>query len=253
MKSLHLPGLISYVAMAMWLLQLFISPVHADDGAASHSILANHLDEIRSALIDAGAPADAKITLTAPQSVIAVGVSDQIFIENAAYNASSGRFLMRARGAPDSPTIAISGVAISTVTVPVPARSINRNEPITEADLQWIEITDARAQAFIADADAIIGKVARRLLAVGEPLRKADLASPVLIKRGAISTIVLEAPGIRLTQNAVAAENGGAGDLIAFRNVNSNIEIKAVVMGPNLAKAPFTSRQSIAYLEMDQK
>lgn len=245
----RLPGLIAYVAMAMWLLQVAISPVRAEEPAIQQSRLQNHVEEIRAALIARGASENVKVTLAAPDVVIA---GDDFTIDSVSFNAATGRFLMRAQSAPGTPPFAIAGTAATSVLVPVPARQIERNETITEADIDWIEIADARASAYVGDADAIIGKIARRPLAAGAPLRKMDLTAPILIKRGATATIVLEAPGIRLTQNAVALQNGAAGDLISFRNINSDREIKAVVTGAGIAQASFASRSAVALLEMDK-
>lgn len=238
--------------MAMWLLQLAISPVRAEDAAMAPSRVANHVAEIRAALIAHGASENVRLTLAAPDAVVTVNADGALAIDSVSVNPATGRFLAHAQGAPGTPFVTIAGTAVTPVLVPVPARLIERNEIIAESDIDWIEIALARASPYVDDADAIVGKIARRQLAAGAPLRKSDLTAPILIKRGSIATIVLEAPGIRLTQNAVALENGAAGDLIAFRNINSNLEIKAVVTGANAARAPFAARSTLASLTPDQ-
>jgi flagella basal body P-ring formation protein FlgA len=96
-----------------------------------------------------------------------------------------------------------------------------------------------RSSHYLDDAEAVIGLAARRPIAAGSPFRAIDLARPVLIKRGASVTVVLEAQGLRLTQTGVARASGSEGDLITIRNVNSDRDIKAAVIGENLARAPF--------------
>lgn len=246
MKLFRLPGLVAYVAMAMWLLQIAITPVRAEEATLVQSRAGDHIEEIRAALAAHGANPDARITLAAPNTAILLGAGETLSFDSVAYNPATGRFLIRAA------QVAIAGTANSPVIVPVLARTIERNEAITDADIEWVEYADTRATLYISDADMIVGKIARRPLAAGAPLRQADLAAPILIKRGATATIVLEAPGIRLTQSAVALANGGAGDVISFRNINSNAEIKAVVAGPGVAKAPFASRSTVASLQLDQ-
>lgn len=247
MRLIRIPGILAYVAMAMWLLQLMTSPADAAEPAASR--LADHLDDIGAALIEKGAPADAKIMLAAPDAIVPVEAGEALAFESASYNKATGRFLMRTIASEGSPAIAIAGAATASVMLPVPARTIARNEIIEETDIDWVEIADARGGLFVDDADFIIGKLARRPLAAHAPLRKGDLMSPTLIKRGETATIILEAPGLRLTQAGVALANGGAGDLIAFRNINSDREIKAVVAAKGVAKAPFRSATSLASLE----
>ncbi|MFZ5616423.1 MAG: flagellar basal body P-ring formation chaperone FlgA [Pseudomonadota bacterium] len=246
-KRARLPGILAYVATAMWLLQLAISPADAAGSVASRVF--DHLDEISAALIEKGAPANAKIALAEPGAIVAVEADEALSFDSVSYNRATGRFLMRTIASEGSPAIAVAGIATASVMLPVPARTIARGEIIEETDIDWIEIADARGGFFVDDADLIIGKLARRPLAAGAPLRKADLQSPTLIKRGETATIILEAPGLRLTQAGVALANGGAGDLIAFRNINSDREIKAVVAAKGVAKSPFRSATSLASLE----
>lgn len=247
MRLIRVPGILAYVVMAMWLLQLVIAPAGAATQAGTR--LADHLDAVRAALAAHGAPADARVELATPDAVIAAGRATPLLFDSVSYNPASGRFLIRARIDEAGSPFAIAGEALVAATVPVPARDIARNEIIAEADLDWIDMTDPRASLFVTDADLVIGKAARRPLARGAPLRKADLVAPVLVKRGDIATIILEAPGLRLTQSAVALGNGGEGDAILFRNVNSDREFKAVVFARGAARALFRSNSNFASLE----
>jgi flagella basal body P-ring formation protein FlgA len=151
-----------------------------------------------------------------------------------------------------SPAAAIEPPAAPVAALPVPARDIARGEILAEGDLRWDEIATVRTGTYIDDADLIIGQSARRPLAAGAPLRKSDLAAPILIKRGAAATVVLEAPGIRLSQAAAALQSGAHGDLIAFRNLNSGREFKAVVVAKDLARAPFRTGALLAAAEAPQ-
>jgi flagella basal body P-ring formation protein FlgA len=200
MKRLIVSATLSYALMGLWLVLVMAVPARAE-GVLTPTRLADHADTIRAALVAQGAPADAALSLAAPSSATRTSAS---------------------------------------VTLPVPARDIPRGGVVGEEDVDFVEVIDAGAARFIDDADAIIGKEARRALVKGAPLKVADLRSPLLIKRGASVTVVLEAPGLRLTQIASALENGGEGDLIAFRNVTSGAEIKAIVKSPTLAAAPLS-------------
>jgi flagella basal body P-ring formation protein FlgA len=247
------PGILAYSVMAMWLLQIAISPAGAAEpkAALAQSRIASHIDAIKSALVMSGAPEAAKVTLNNPDAVIALEEGQPLAFDSVSFNPATGRFLLRAATAAGAAPLAITGTAIAAIILPVPARAMARGELVSEQDLQWVEVAGARAGLYLDDADAIIGKIARRPLTPGAPLRNADLQAPTLIKRGSTATIVLQAPGIRLTQIGTALANGGAGDLIAFRNINSGREIKAVVTGEDLASAPFRSA-SLAALEQDQ-
>jgi len=245
MKLIRLPGILAYAVMAMWLLQIAIAPARAQEPSMTR--LAERSEEIRAALIAHGAPDDIRVTLAEPDAMIAGDAATPLAIDSISRNPATGRFLIRVIA--QNASFVINGSAVSVATLPVPARIIARNEVIGEEDIEWIEVTDARAGLYVDDADLIIGKIARRPLAARTPLRKLDLASPTLVKRGDTATVILEAPGLRLTQAAVALGTGGAGDVVAFRNINSDREFKAVIVARGAAKAVFRNGQSLASLD----
>lgn len=230
-------ALLSYALTALFLVLLLGVPARAET-ALTPTRLSDHAQAIRAALIAEGAPEDATISLSAPDAPVRIAEGGALIIETVSYNRASGRFLIRARGAAGEPLIAVSGAAAAPVVLPVPARDIPRGGVITEDDIEFRESTDADAARFLSDARLIVGKEARRPLARGAALRAADLHAPIVMKRGAAATIVLEAPGLRLTQIASALENGAEGDLIRFRNINSGTEVRAVVLSSSLAAAP---------------
>ncbi len=223
--------------MGLWLVLVMAIPARADE-ALIPTRLEDHAGAIRAALIAEGAPEDSALSLSAPGAEIRVAEMGSIIIETVSYNRASGRFLIRARGAAGEPLVAVSGVVARARTLPVPARDIPRGWALTEGDIDFIEIIDGGAERYLEDAGLIIGKEARRPLAAGAPLRANDLMSPILIRRGAGVTVMLEAPGLRLTQVATALESGAEGDLIAFRNAASGAELKAIVVSPTLARSP---------------
>ncbi len=237
MNRISSDAVIAWALMGLFLTLLFAVPARAED-ALTATRLADHAGAIRAALIGEGAPEDVEISLAAPDSVVRVAEGESLVVETVSFNRASGRFLIRARGAAGEPLLAVSGSAAAPTVLPVPAHDIPRGVVITEDDLVFRETIDAGAARFLSDADFIIGKEARRPLVKGAPLREGDLHAPIVMKRGAAATIVLEAPGLRLTQIASALESGAEGDLIRFRNINSGAEIRAVVLSSALAAAP---------------
>lgn len=229
MKPIRLPGILAYATMAMWLLQLFISPVRAE------SIQLSDLTPVfELALTDAGAPDDIEVALAAPDAVIEIDTAAAPEIVSTSYNPASGRFLMRLRDAGGTIT-AVSGLARSFALTPVLVRDIARGEIIADADLEWSQAVSP-AGLYLDAAEDIVGKEARRPLRQGAGVRKNDIASPILIRRGDIVTMLIEKPGLRLTQAGVAEQNGAVGDIVDIRNANSDRKIKAVVVAENLAR-----------------
>lgn len=244
-------AVLAYALMALFLTLLLAFPARAQT-ALTPTRLADHADVIQTALVAAGAPVDAELALAAPDTLVRVAAGETLVIETVSYNRASGRFLMRARGAAGEPLIAVSGAAAVPVVLPVPARDIPRGNVVTEDDLEFRESIEGGAQRFLSDAALIIGKETRRPLVKGAPLRAADLRAPLLMKRGVTATIILDAPGLRLTQIASALENGAEGDLIRFRNINSGAEIRAVVLSPSHAAAPASGAARHAALSTER-
>lgn len=240
MNRLSSHAVLAYGLMGLFLALLLAVPARADAGLTP-TRLSDHADVIRAALVTEGAPEGAEILLSAPDAVVRIAEGSALMIETVSYNRASGRFLIRARGATGEPLIAVSGVAAAPVIVPTPARDIPRGRIITEDDIEFRDLVEGGTSRYIEDPQLIIGKEARRDLAKAAPLRASDLAAPLLMKRGAIATVVLEAPGLRLTQIASALESGAEGDLIRFRNINSGAEIRAIVLSPTLAAAPMNA------------
>ena len=133
------------------------------------------------------------------------------------------------------PARAADAAPSAALDAPVAARSIARGETIREGDFTWIAApTGASA---LAPAGDPAGMTARRPLEPGAVIRAADVSSPTLVKRGQMTTLIAEAPGVRVTQMALAMKSGAKGDIVEFRNVNSERVVKAVVIGENLALA----------------
>jgi flagella basal body P-ring formation protein FlgA len=116
---------------------------------------------------------------------------------------------------------------------PIATRTIARGETIRTGDYAWRAAAPSGAQAS-GDPE---GLIARRPILAGEIIRTIDVAAPTLVKRGELTMLVAEAPGVRVTQAAIAMKSGAKGDIIEFRNVNSERVVKAVVIGENLALA----------------
>jgi flagella basal body P-ring formation protein FlgA len=119
------------------------------------------------------------------------------------------------------------------IEVPVLNRVLAPGETIAAHDLDIIELrSDAVSAALVTDASELVGKTARRALRPNQPLRAADIRTPVVVKKGDLVTIVLEAPALRLTVQGRAVEDGGQGATIRVANTNSGRTIEAVVTGP---------------------
>jgi flagella basal body P-ring formation protein FlgA len=89
---------------------------------------------------------------------------------------------------------------------------------------------------YFTDINEVLGKTLKRHLNRGAVLTPSAIAVTKVIKRGERVTIVAETGGISVHAAGQALEDGGLGDIIRVRNLNSRKEIEARVVGPGRVK-----------------
>jgi len=125
------------------------------------------------------------------------------------------------------------GTLVETVSVPVLLRPLNRGETIRSADIaiEKRPKSEIASDAFLP-RDHIAGYSARHSLRAGQPLRRADLARPEMVRRDEFVTLFYEMPGMLLSVRGKAVESGAEGDVIGVLNVQSKRTVQGVVSGP---------------------
>jgi flagellar basal body P-ring formation protein FlgA len=143
--------------------------------------------------------------------------------------------LASSRAALGAALIALALVAPPAVAadlpLPVPRVTIYPGDVIGEDQLvERAFIAHTVARATIHEArEALIGKVARRTLLPGQPIPVNGIRDPYLVTQGKSALVVFEAGGLTITTNAMALQNGGIGDEVTLRNVDSGTVIKGTV------------------------
>jgi flagella basal body P-ring formation protein FlgA len=101
-------------------------------------------------------------------------------------------------------------------------RPMKRGEIISESDIQLMRANiAARPDRYIAQRDHVVGKKLLCSVGTNQPINHRDLENPPLIKRGDPVTILFQQDGIRLSTRGEAKENGGQGERIRIRNIDS--------------------------------
>jgi flagella basal body P-ring formation protein FlgA len=140
----------------------------------------------------------------------------------------------------EADAIAVGGRAYRIIEVPVLREPLARGGVIEDGDVEWRPIKLNRLRENVArEAEEIIGKVAKRRLRAGAPLRSRDLGLPIVIAKGSVVTLALEAPGLMLSATGRALENGSDGALIRVMNVHSKQTVEAIVVGPDRVRVPY--------------
>lgn len=250
MKPIRLSGILGYSAITLWFLLTIMMPLKAHAQTPVTIIASDIVPTIEAALTDKGITSDAVIHLDKPDQQILVAAGSSPVFDSVSVNPTSGRFLIRARGAENTPSFAISGRALVTVSYPVLANPAHRGDIIKQSDIAFIERDDLSAALYIADVSEIVGKEARRPLRAGTPLRSNDVQLPMMVKKGALVTVHFAMEGLRLSHHGVATVSGAIGDIISIENTKSDRTIKAVVTGKNRADVVGSQNTTLASTEL---
>lgn len=147
---------------------------------------------------------------------------------------------------PHSVRIAVTGQVHRLVEVPVPSRRILRGDLIGSRDLQMVEMRrGALAANTVVDPADLIGLSAKQTLAKGRAVGANAIQPPVLVKKGGMVTVKLEAPNMVLTARGRAMESGSLDDLIRIQNMQSNRVFEAVVTGAGEAAVSLPSQVAL--------
>lgn len=71
------------------------------------------------------------------------------------------------------------------------------------------------------DREALLGKISRLTLLPGKPIAHTAVREPHAIKQGQSALVVFKSGALTITANAIALQNGGAGDVVSVRNPDS--------------------------------
>jgi flagella basal body P-ring formation protein FlgA len=182
---------------------------------------------------------DASIKLDNPalRFVVPAEASDAMAIDGLNLDQRTGRFSVFVTAPANSETAQrqrVSGRVVYQVTLAVPARGMSIGDIFGPADITEAKLPRERvAPDAILNPEQLVGKAARRILRAGETVRAGDIAEPIVVHKGDLVTIELNTPGMQLSAQGKALEDGAVGASIRVANTQSNRVIDGVVAGPN--------------------
>jgi flagellar basal body P-ring formation protein FlgA len=190
---------------------------------------------LRASLLIAGAAANCDIDLapfTPPLVPPEGGFSAAM--TGLQYDGQSGRFtaLLTISGATmDDITVNLAGRAEATMEVPVAAGRLAAGTVITASDLRMARLRASEVTRDIArNIQDAIGLELRDQIADGHPLPRAELERPLLVTKGARVVMLLDSPGIALTAEGKALDDGSEGDQVRVQNPVSHAIVQARVL-----------------------
>jgi flagella basal body P-ring formation protein FlgA len=115
---------------------------------------------------------------------------------------------------------------------------LKRGTVITPAMFSSAEMPAAGMEnQIISDTKLIKNMELVRDLTPNTPLRSYDVKNAVLVKRGQeVQVTAGEGQGFSITMRAEALQDGGLGEQIRLKNVESGRSLHGVITGPNAAK-----------------
>jgi flagella basal body P-ring formation protein FlgA len=192
---------------------------------------------LRAALITAGAPQEAEISMPDTQPIeIPTGAAPTPQITQCSYDPSAARFTALVTVTiPDMPAtqIRVSGNVIVLTSAAVLTHRLAHGAEITSAD---VEPKRVRANLLHGNAAILpalaIGMVLKHDVAAGQALTALDVEREQLVQRGGIVRMSLVSDGISLGAQGIARDSGARGDHIRVENPNSHALVDALVTGP---------------------
>jgi len=195
---------------------------------------------LREALLAAGAidTSDAGLVLqnyTPPIIPLGVG-SVRVVVEDLGWDAAQGRFnaaIAAIVGAEAPVRARIAGRVDNTVAVPVAVRRLAEGDTVRGADIRLVRMPAARVpEAAELDPARIVGRTLRAPVAAGAPIATGEFGAAPVVQRGQAVSLLVELPGLSITAQGRALEDGAPGARVQVMNSASRAILEGVVIGP---------------------
>jgi flagella basal body P-ring formation protein FlgA len=194
---------------------------------------------LRAALAEAGVArgTEARIELSSfMPPTVPMGTTPQLLVGDLVTDQASGRFVATLTAVlPGEPPVRarLAGRVVELVAIPVAVRRLGAGASLTESDVRIAQLAPDRVPAdAVRDLAELQGQVLRRPLTPGAPIGRSELGGRLqVLKDGAVS-MSIELPGLVVTAQGRALENGARGDVVQVMNIASRAVVEATVIGP---------------------
>jgi flagella basal body P-ring formation protein FlgA len=198
---------------------------------------------LRAALLPLGAGPDDGFDLASPLPMVPAAMEPLVSAEDAVLDRGSGRFsatLVLDHGDAPAGRVRIIGRVWAGVAAAVPVRRLAAGEVLRAEDIRIERVRADRANALI-DPALVAGLAARRPMAAGQPLAQADLVRPAAVTRNSAVMMAIVTPGMSVSAQGKALEDGATGETIRVQNVASRAVVAAEVIGPGRVRVALGS------------
>ena len=122
----------------------------------------------------------------------------------------------------------------------VSTRRLERGEAINSAvaALKEVDVLNTNKELLTADSDLNFYEVSQSVPA-DQILSRSDVALRRLVRRGKVVDVLVNQGAMNITMKAIALADGGAGETIGVRNIDSKKDFQAKVVGSNTVQVKF--------------
>ena len=233
--------------MVRYILLLLVVMVAAFDALAAASLVlapgealtAAHAEILlRPALPPAEPGTRIEIRFQAPPLPLAnpATVPTHLWLEDLKFDPVSGRVEAHVRArleSGESSRLQFLGELRRLIPVPVPRMPIPQGTILDPAMFEMVWLPQARLHGdTVREMEALVGLEARRRLAAGRPVVRAEVVEARLVRRGERVTAVYSVPGLEVTGLLIALDDGTVGAMVRLMNPDSRRSLKGIVIGP---------------------
>lgn len=128
--------------------------------------------------------------------------------------------------------VVFSGEAVASGTpIPIPTVTIMQGDVIADSQIVDQRVTaSARVlQNYYTSREAVVGKVARRVLPAGHAIPMNALREPYAFKEGERVGLTFNMGGLSIEAIGIALEPGVTGKVISVRNIDTGVVVRGAV------------------------
>jgi flagella basal body P-ring formation protein FlgA len=169
--------------------------------------------------------------------VVPLGVAPpRLVVEDLGWDAAQGRFTASVAaivGAEPPVRVRIAGRVDDTVAVPVPVRRLAEGDTIRQGDLRMVRMPAARVpNGAELDPARLAGRTLREAAAPGMPISADQVGAAPMVSRGQPVSLLVDLPGLSVTAQGRALEDGARGARVQVMNASSRAVLEGIVVGP---------------------
>lgn len=125
----------------------------------------------------------------------------------------------------------VSGTYDALVNVPVLTRQLGQTDVIAASDLTFKPMPERQLRKdTITNTEMLIGKSPRALISAQRPIREAEIAMPLVIKKGDTVELSYSTKYMSIKTTGIALENGSVGESIRIKNEKSEKAVSGRVV-----------------------